>query len=88
MAQKKNNWLIILSSRVRIQLTAGTRREKDLFNRTAVVQNKSSLLQKIIFKNIETLQLLTINIKTELIFLRYSNGKQQSFRFSNLESYN
>ncbi len=38
------------------------------YNRTVVVQNKSSLLLKIIYKNTQTIQLFTMNIKTKTIY--------------------
>jgi hypothetical protein len=37
------------------------------YNTTVVVQNKSSLLMSFIITNTQTLQPLTINIKTEII---------------------
>jgi hypothetical protein len=41
------------------------------YNRTEVVQNKSSLLLKIIFPNTKTLQLFTIHINIETTFKSY-----------------
>ncbi len=38
---------------------------------TVVVQNKSSLLLMIILKNAQTLQLFTVNIKTEIVYKSY-----------------
>ncbi len=37
-------------------------------NKTLDASNKSSLLQKIILQNTQTLLLFTINIKTEMIY--------------------
>jgi hypothetical protein len=38
---------------------------------TVVVQNKSNLLLMIILKNAQTLQLFTVNIKTEIVYKSY-----------------
>ncbi len=46
-------------------------KSKHKYNRTVVVQNKSSLLLKIIFTNTQTLQLFTKKVKTEIIYASY-----------------
>ena len=43
----------------------------NLFNRTEVALNKSSLVLKIILQNTQTLQLFSMNIKTEIILTSY-----------------
>jgi len=42
-----------------------------MYNRTVAVQNKSSLLLEIIFKNTRTIQLFKANIKTEIVYKSY-----------------
>jgi hypothetical protein len=56
-----------------------TRYQETSYNRTVVVQNKSSLLLKIIFTNTQTLKLFTINNKTENFTTVIKNGKQQGW---------
>ncbi len=45
-------------------------------NRTEAVQNKSSLILKIILQNPQTLQLSTINIKIDVIYKIYKNANR------------
>ncbi len=44
-----------------------------------VASNKSSLLLKIILQKAQTLQLFTLNIKTESIYKSYKNAKLEGF---------
>ncbi len=59
-------------------------------NTTVVVQNKSSLLPKIIYTNTQTLQLPTKNIKTEIIYKKIISCKtwveiSESFNLKGVE---
>jgi len=56
------------------------------YNTTVVVQNKSSLLMRIIITNTQTLQLLTINIKTEIITKIIKKCQAPGLGLSYLES--
>ena len=53
-----------------------------------VVQNKSILLLKIIFKNTQTLQLFAKNIKTKSIYNSYQKGQEARLGFRNLRNSN
>ncbi len=48
-----------------------TEHHLDPYNGTELVQYKSSLILNVIIPNTQTLQLLTINVKTEIIYKRY-----------------
>jgi hypothetical protein len=58
------------------------------FNRIVAVQNKSSILLKIIFTNTQKLKLFTININHNLFTKDIKNSKKQSCVLKDLESYN
>jgi len=57
------------------------------YNRTQVEQNPSSLLLKIVLPNTQTLQLITINIKTEAFLQKlFRNAWHQGLGFKDKES--